>query len=93
MKKDYCRYCIVNKEKYPVTSLIRLYLNSSKEVTVDLSYCLKGRGVYFKKDRSTLEKLINKKLLNRAFKMNISDSVYKKIYFEVSEVIDNGEEK
>lgn len=93
MKKDYYRYCIVNKEKYHITSLIRLTLNSNKEVIVDLSYCLGGRGVYFKKDIQTLNKLIDKKMLSRVFKTNVKDSTYDEIYKIVSEVIDNGEEK
>ncbi|MGM9873728.1 MAG: YlxR family protein [Bacilli bacterium] len=93
MKKEYYRYCIVNKEKYPVTSLIRLVLNSKKEVIVDLSYSLKGRGYYFKKDRLTLEKVVNKKLLNKVFKRPIEQSIYDQIYQKVSEVIDDGEKE
>lgn len=46
---------------------------------LDTKHKLGGRGAYICKDKACLEACVEKKLLNRAFKTNLDDSIYEEI--------------
>lgn len=76
MKICNLRTCIVKKERFKKEELIRFVLNESNNVLLDVHKNLPGRGVYVHNDSSTIKKLIDKKLLNRAFKTNVDETFY-----------------
>lgn len=76
MKISNIRTCIVKKERFKKEELIRFVLDESNNVLLDINKNLPGRGVYVHNDSSTIKKLIDKKLLNKAFKTNVDEAFY-----------------
>ena len=58
--------------------MLRLCKNQDN-ITIDESQKGGGRGAYVCKDNACIIKVVDKKLLNRAFKTNISSAVYDKL--------------
>ena len=50
IKKNPMRMCIVTKEKYPKSELIRVVRTPENEIKVDKTGKLNGKGAYLKKD-------------------------------------------
>ena len=71
--------CIVCRGQSDKKQLLRIVKNKDGEIFVDVTGKANGRGAYVCKDRACYEKLCKQKSLNRAFKCNVSDEVYKKI--------------
>lgn len=71
--------CVVCRGQSDKKQLLRIVKNKDGEIFVDESGKANGRGAYVCKDRACYEKLCKQKGLNRAFKCNVSDEVYKKI--------------
>ena len=71
--------CIVCRGQSDKKQLLRVVKNKDGEIFVDVTGKANGRGAYVCKDRACYEKLCKQKSLNRAFKCNVSDEVYKKI--------------
>ncbi len=63
------RMCMVSRERYPVSRLIRFVLSPDGEVIADLGTKLPGRGVWILADRSTLAEAVSgKNSFARGFK-------------------------
>ncbi len=77
--KEKIRMCIVCRGQSDKKQLLRVVKNKDGEIFVDVTGKANGRGAYVCKDRACYEKLCKQKSLNRAFKCNVSDEVYKKI--------------
>ena len=77
--KEKIRMCIVCRGQSDKKQLLRIVKNKDGEIFVDVTGKANGRGAYVCKDRACYEKLCKQKSLNRAFKCNVSDEVYKKI--------------
>ena len=77
--KEKIRMCIVCRGQSDKKQLLRIVKNKDGESFVDVTGKANGRGAYVCKDRACYEKLCKQKSLNRAFKCNVSDEVYKKI--------------
>lgn len=69
------RMCIVCRRLFDRNELIRFVLNADG-VSVDYSGRTDGRGAYLCKSAECLEKLMKKRLLNRAFSRKVDESVY-----------------
>ena len=79
MKKIPLRRCVVTKEQLPKNELLRIVKNKENELFVDLTGKANGRGAYIKKDVNVLQIAKNKKILERALEVQISEEVYEEI--------------
>ncbi len=71
--------CIACREMKNKKDLLRIVKNKEGKIFVDETGKANGRGAYICKDTACLEKLKKQKVLNKAFKMMIEDSVYEEI--------------
>ena len=85
MKKIPLRRCVVTKEQLPKSELLRIVKNKENEVFVDLTGKANGRGAYIKKDVNVLKTAKDRKILERALEIQISEEVYE----ELEKVITN----
>ena len=84
MKKIPMRKCVVTQEQFPKQELLRVVLTPDKEILVDETGRLNGRGAYLKKDIAVIEKAQSKKVLDRAFKTQVDEAVYETLKSYVS---------
>ena len=73
------RMCIVCKEMKPKNELLRIVRNPEGEFLFDKSGKANGRGAYICAEGDCVERCLKKKLLNKAFKSNLDESVYAKL--------------
>lgn len=76
------RTCIATREKLLKHELYRLVL-VNQEVIFDAKQDKQGRGVYIKKDLEVIKSAQKKKMLNKAFKKEVSDDVYQTLIQEL----------
>lgn len=76
MKKIPERTCVVTREKYPKKELIRVVRTPEGLVVVDETGKQNGRGAYLKKDKDTILKAKNSKVLERHLEVEIKDEIY-----------------
>ena len=67
-----CRNCKHQNEMLRIAKVQDSFL-------VDSNHKLGGRGAYVCKDNLCIEQTIKKRLLNKAFKMNIESSIYEEL--------------
>lgn len=77
------RMCIVCRKMADKKELIRIVKNKEGEIFIDRTGKKNGRGAYICKDAECLKKLVKQKTLNKAFKTNISDEIYKSLEEEI----------
>ena len=73
------RTCVITREQYPKSELLRIVREPSGNVCVDLPGKLNGRGAYIKKVISVLEKAIKGHALEKHLECKIEDNVYEEI--------------
>ena len=73
------RSCVVTREKYPKSGLLRIVRTPELEVKIDETGKMNGKGAYIKKDIMVLEKAKKTKALNRALEIEIPDNIYDEI--------------
>ena len=73
------RTCVVTGEKLDKRELLRIVRDKEKNVKVDLTGKMNGRGAYIKKDVNVLNEAIKKKSLEKKLECTISDEVYDEI--------------
>lgn len=72
--------CIACREMKPKKEMLRVVLMPDHTTyQLDESGKLNGRGAYICNDNICIEKCLKSKLLNRAFKNNVSNEVYSDI--------------
>lgn len=76
MKKIPMRMCIVTRDKYPKSDLIRIVKTKENEIKVDVTGKLNGKGAYLKKDIDVLKKAKQSKILNKTFELEVNDDVF-----------------
>ncbi len=79
MKKIPMRSCVVTKEKCEKRDLIRIVRTPEKEVKIDLTGKMNGRGAYIKKDVSVIEKAKKSKVLERHLEVSVPDAIYEEL--------------
>lgn len=84
-KKVPLRKCVGCNEMKPKKDLIRIVKPAEGDVFVDVTGKANGRGAYICKDVNCLAAARKKKQLERAFKTNISEEVYKKLEGELQD--------
>lgn len=76
VKKIPMRSCVVTKERFPKSELVRIVRTPLGEIVVDTTGRANGRGAYLKCDLATIEKAKKTKVLNRHLETEIPDSIY-----------------
>lgn len=79
-KKIPLRMCIACKEMKPKEEFLRII--RQKDGSFTLNQKAMGRGAYVCKNDECVRLCMKKKLLNRAYKMNIEEDVYNKLMEE-----------
>ncbi len=79
MKKIPTRTCVVTHTKAEKKDLLRIVRTPLKEILVDTTGKLNGKGAYILKDLEVLEKAKKTKALERALDIDIPESVYEEI--------------
>ena len=79
VRKIPLRTCVVTKEKLPKQELLRIVRTPERNVMIDESGKMNGRGAYIKRDVQVLEQARKKKVLERHLECSIDDSVYEEI--------------
>lgn len=82
-KKIPQRKCIACQDRDAKKELIRIVKNKEGEIFIDKSGKANGRGAYICKSMDCLTKAIKTKALNRAFKLDVDDSVYQNLIEEL----------
>lgn len=77
------RMCIACRQMKDKRELLRIVKDKENNISIDKTGKKNGRGAYICKDKECLAKLKKQKLLNKAFKTNISEDIYKLIEEEI----------
>ena len=75
MHKKQERRCVACRQNKQQNEMIRI-ARINQEFVIDKDYKLGGRGAYVCKNQQCVDLTIKKKLLNRAFKANLSNQIY-----------------
>ena len=76
IKKIPQRTCVVTHEKLDKKDLFRIVRNNEKEIFIDDTGRMNGRGAYLKKDKEVIELARKNKALEHHLEVNIPDSIY-----------------
>ena len=79
VKKIPMRTCVITKEKLEKRDLFRIVRTPEKEVVVDESGKLNGKGAYLKKDLEVINKAEKSKALERILEVPIPSSIYEEL--------------
>ncbi len=72
------RTCIVCKQLLPKKDMLRI-VKTKDGVAIDYTNKANGRGAYICNNENCITTCVNKKLLNKTFKMALSEEIYNKI--------------
>ena len=78
-KKIPMRTCIACRTEKPKKELIRIVKTKDGAFSVDKTGKVSGRGAYLCDNEACALKIINKKLLARAFEMEVPNEVYENL--------------
>ena len=70
------RTCIACREMKPKKQMMRIVKNADGEIFADPTGKASGRGAYICDAEACRKKLLNKKLLHKAFAASVGESVY-----------------
>ncbi len=84
MRKIPMRSCVVTKQRYEKKELIRVVRTPEKEVKIDETGKLNGKGAYLKKDREVILKAQKSKVLDRVLEIEVPESIYEELIKLVS---------
>ena len=70
------RTCIACRQMKDKRELVRVVKDKEGNIFVDPTGKKNGRGAYVCREKECVEKLKKQKILNKAFKCNVSDEVY-----------------
>ena len=76
VKKVPHRMCVACRTMLPKTDLMRVVKSASGNVVLDTTGKIDGRGAYICNYSSCKAQTIKKRLINRAFKANVSQEIY-----------------
>ncbi|TDO20464.1 hypothetical protein EI74_0292 [Mycoplasma testudineum] len=76
------RKCVLTNKIMPRENMYRI-VKFNNQIYLDLTYKAKGRGLYISKSEYNFDTFYKKRVLNRAFRINVENSVYNKIGEEV----------
>ena len=79
MKKIPMRRCLATGASFPKKELLRIVRTPEGTIKVDTTGKMNGKGAYLSKSPEALKIVKDRKLLNRAFQMEIGEEVYLEI--------------
>ena len=79
------RTCVVTREKFPKSELLRIVRTPDGKVEIDLTGKKNGRGAYIKKDLEVLNLAIKNKSLDKHLETEVQDNIYE----EIKKIIEN----
>lgn len=79
MKKLPQRTCIGCNTKKDKKDLIRIVKNKNREINIDSTGKMEGRGIYICKDENCLKKAIKNKRISKTFEMEIESDIYENL--------------
>ena len=79
VKKVPMRTCVVTGEKLEKKDLIRIVRTPEKEVKIDLSGKMNGRGCYLKMQEEVVLKAKKSKILNKKLEIEVPDVIYEEV--------------
>lgn len=79
VKKIPMRMCVITREKCEKKDLIRIVRTPEKNIIIDETGKVNGKGAYLKKDKEVIEKAQKTKALNRVLEIDIPDSIYEEL--------------
>ncbi len=88
-KKEILRKCIVTNKIIDVNQLVRIVKDKEDNVFLDKEQHAQGRGAYITDEFKLIMQALERKMLNRAFKTNISKDVYDKLKQEAKKYEEN----
>ncbi len=81
--KQIFRKCIITNKIINVDEMIRVVKDKDNNIFLDKEKHIPGRGAYITKEFKLIMHALERKLLNRTFKTNISIDVYNRLKQEV----------
>ncbi|AAT27637.1 YlxR family protein [[Mycoplasma] mobile] len=81
--KSLKRFCIFTNQFFFKKELLRINKTNEGNIEIDWDQTKKGRGAYLKNDFEIIMQILEKRKLNRSFKMNINQNVYNNLIEEV----------
>ena len=72
------RKCVACRQSRQQKEMLRI-ARVNQEYMLDETNSLGGRGAYVCKDKECINLTVKKRLLNRAFKSNLDEIIYKKL--------------
>jgi hypothetical protein len=88
-KKEILRKCIVTNRVIDVNEMIRVVKDKEDNIFLDYNKHIQGRGAYITNEFKLIIQALERKMLNRAFKANISKDVYDKLKQEAIKYEEN----
>ena len=79
MKKLPQRTCIGCNTKKDKKDLIRIVKNKNRDINIDSTGKMEGRGIYICKDENCLKKAIKNKRISKTFEMEIESDIYENL--------------
>ncbi len=73
------RMCVCCRNMKDKKNLLRIVKNKENQLFVDLTGKANGRGAYICDDKECIEKLKKQKILNKVFKIQVSDVLYEEV--------------
>lgn len=79
MKKIPMRKCLATNESFPKKDLLRIVRTPEGEIVVDTTGKLNGKGAYISKSIDALKLAKEKKVLDKAFEVDVASTIYDEI--------------
>ena len=79
VKKIPMRTCVITKEKLEKKDLIRVVRTPEKQIVVDTTGKLNGKGAYLKRDLEVIEKAFKSKALDRILEVPVPEEIYEQL--------------
>ncbi len=79
VRKIPMRTCVVTREQFPKSELIRVIRTPEGEVCIDTKGKANGRGAYLKKDKEVILEAQKTKVLDKMLEVNVPEEIYTKL--------------
>ncbi len=79
MKKIVQRMCMGCNNKKDKRELIRVVMDKTGKISIDLTGKLQGRGAYICNNIECFDKIVKSKRLNKMFEKDIDDEIYNEL--------------
>ncbi len=71
--------CIVTRKILTKDELFRVVKTNNNDVTIDISYSIKGRGAYICKNQDIILQAKKRNLFSKALRTNVNEDIYQQL--------------